>query len=77
MPELIEEDDISVNKGDINVNISKSFVNIESMIYRRSERLQSKNQDKIGYYIFVPELDFTVTNLIVYYSKINNETYTF
>jgi len=77
MPELIEEDDISVNKGDININISKSFVNIESMIYRHSKRLQSKNQDKIGYYIFVPELDFTVTNLIVYHSKINNETYTF
>ena len=63
---------MSVNERDPNVNISKSFVDLESMMHRQSERLQSRYQDKAGYYLFIPELDFTTANLMAYHSKIKN-----
>lgn len=41
VPDLIEEDDTSVSERD---NVSKSFINIESQMYRRSSRLADKKK---------------------------------
>ena len=40
---------------------------------RRSNRLVNKEKQKAEYFTFVPELDFSLTNPIVFTSKHNNE----
>ena len=49
-PDLIEEEDMSVSKGAIKNNIYKSFVNINSQICRRSERLANKKGKSSSYF---------------------------
>ena len=74
---LMEEGEASVNEGDTDTDILKSFINIESQMCRRSERLANKNKDKSGYFTFVPELDFNLRNPMAFSSRLDNETYTF
>ena len=78
IPGLVEEEDeMSVNEGDTNADISKSFLDIESSMYRCLDRLKSKEKQKAGYYTFIPELDFGLTNPMAFASKHDNESYTF
>ena len=74
---LVEEKEVSIYKGDTDTNISKLFINIESQVYRRLERLANKSNDESGYLTFMPKLDFKITNPIVFSSRLANETYTF
>ena len=75
--DLIEEEDISVSEGAIKDNISKSFVNIDAEMHRRSERLANKKSKSLSYFAFVPELDVKLSNPMAFSSRLDNETYTF
>ena len=69
----MQDRDVIDYKEENNSNIFKSLMNIESKLYRRSER--NKNR-KVNYYFisFYPKLDFALSNPVVCSSKITNKT---
>ena len=46
-------------------------------MHRKSERLSHKDKKNEGYYSFIPELDFSLTNPMAFMNKLDNELHTF
>ena len=68
----------ALNEVDANQHVSKSFTNVESKFYRRSERMKNTKENNYFYFSsFAPELKFSLFNPLAFIRKINNETCTF